>query len=64
MLHGTNPGPMPYLNNAEEMELVEYLSEANKLGYGKTRREVEVIAERVATDKGVLRGARISDVVA
>ena len=61
VVHGTNPGPVPYLTTAEEDELEEYLSEANKMGYGKTHRQVKVIAERVATEKGVLRGARISD---
>ena len=60
VVHGTKPGPVPYLNTTEE-ELVEYLSEANKMGYGKTWRQVKVIAERVATDKAVLHGARISD---
>ena len=52
---------MPYLSKVEEDELVDYLSEANKVGYGKTRRQVKVIAERVAIEKGVLRSARISD---
>ena len=61
VLDGTNPGPVPYLSNEEEQELEEYLTEANKVGYGRTRRQVKVIAERVATEKGVLRGARISD---
>ena len=54
VVHGTNPGPAPYLNTREDDKFVEYLSEANKMGYGKTRRQVKVIAERVATDKGVL----------
>ena len=36
-LHGTKPRPVPYLGNSEEVHLVEYLSEANKVGYGKTR---------------------------
>ncbi len=35
VIHGTNPGPVLYLNSREE-KLIEYLSEANKLGYGKT----------------------------
>lgn len=61
VVDGTNPGPVPYLNNEEEHDLEEYLRQANKVGYGKTRNQVKVIAERVATDKGVLRGARISD---
>ena len=61
VVDGTNPGPVPYLDNEEEQELGEYLIQANKVGYGKTRHQVKVIAERVAIDKGVLRGARISD---
>ena len=61
VVDGTNPGPVPYLDNEEEQELGEYLIQANKVGYGKTRNQVKVIAERVAIDKGVLRGARISD---
>ena len=61
VVHGTNPGPMPYLSSKEEERLVEYLLDANKVGYGKTRRQVKVIVDRVATEKGVLRSARISD---
>ncbi len=40
---------------------MDYLSEANKVGYGKTRQQVKLIAEKVAIDKGVLRSSRISD---
>ena len=61
VVHGTNSGPVPYLSKVEEDELVDYLSEANKVGYGKTRRQVKVIAERMAIEKGVLRSAHISD---
>ena len=31
------------------------------MGYGKTRRDVKVIAESVAQDKGVLKGVKVSD---
>ena len=61
VVDGTNPGPVPYLNNTEEKELQEYLIQANKVGYGKTRCQVKMIAEKVAIDKGLLRGAQISD---
>ena len=61
VLDGTNPGPVPYLSNEEEQELEEYLTEANKVGYGRTRRQIKVIAERVATEKGGAEGCRISD---
>ena len=53
---------MPYLNNTEEIELHEYLIQANKVGYGKTRCQVKMIAKKVANDKGLLRGAQISGV--
>ena len=49
------------INNTEEKELQEYLIQANKVGYGKTRCQVKMIAEKVAIDKGLLRGAQISD---
>ena len=61
VLDGTKPGRAPYLNNDEEAELEEYLTESVKVGYGKTRREVKAIVENVATHKGVLRGCKISD---
>ena len=61
VVDGTNPGPVPYLSKEEEKDLEEYLIEANKIGYRKTLRQVKVIAENVARDKGVLRGSRISD---
>ena len=38
-----------------------YLTQANEMGFGKTRREVKAIAENVAADKGVLRSSHISD---
>ena len=61
VVDGTNRGPVPYLNNTEEKELKEYLIQANKVGYGKTRCQLKVIANKVAIDKGVLQGAQISD---
>ena len=61
VVNGTKPGPVHYLNNTEEKELEEYLIQANKVGYGKTRCQVKVIADKVAIAKGVLRGAQISD---
>ena len=36
VVHGTKPGPRPYLDAKEEGELVEYVFGAAKLGYGKT----------------------------
>ena len=54
VVHGTNPGPHPYLDAAEESELVDHLFQSAKAGYGKTRQQVKGIAEKVAKSKGVL----------
>jgi len=34
VIHGTKPGPELYLSNVEEDELVQYMSNANKVGRG------------------------------
>ena len=61
VVHGTKPGPVPYLSAKEEEELEEYIVEACILGYGKTRRQIKVIAEKVAVEKNLLRKVRITD---
>ena len=52
--HGTNPGLAPYLDAAEEKELVDFLKKTAALGYGKTKREVFSIVERTLKKKGTL----------
>ena len=59
--HGTNPGPVPYLTNAEEAELAGFLVDVAKAGYGKSRRDIKWIAESVAREKNVLKHTKISD---
>ncbi len=61
IVHGTNPGPVPYLNRQEEDELEQYLFDAGKCGYGKTRKQVKAIAEKIAIEKGTLRCHHVSD---
>ena len=61
VLHGSKPGPHPYLKPSEESELSDYLITAAKVGYGKTRRQIKGIAESVAKEKGILKGKRISN---
>ena len=61
VIHGTKPGPVPYLNVTEEEELEIYLVEASTMGYGKTRRQVKAIVGNVAKEKGMLRKSHISD---
>ena len=60
VLHGRNPGPRPYLDSSEENELADFLVSSAECGYGKTRHEVMSIVERVAVDKKILRGSKIS----
>ena len=33
-IHGTNPGPRPYLSSSEESELAAFLVDAAKMGHG------------------------------
>ena len=58
--HGRNPGPRPYLDTSEERELTDFLVSSAECGYGKTRQEVMNIVEKVALDKNILRGSKIS----
>ena len=59
--HGTNPGPTPYLTKGEERELVSFLVDVAKPGYGKSRGEIKQIAENVARDKKVLKRTKMSN---
>ena len=54
VVHGTKPGPKPYLTKEEESEFADFLVDIAKAGYGKSRQQVKTIAENVAHDKGVL----------
>ena len=51
VVHGTNPGPKPYLSRVEETELAEFLVDTAKAGYGKSRKQVQMIATNVVHDK-------------
>ncbi|XP_065904027.1 uncharacterized protein [Dysidea avara] len=51
VIHGTNPGPRPYLTKEEEELLTDHLILTAKLGYGKTRRQVMDLVERYINDK-------------
>ena len=49
VVHGTNPGPKPFLTAVEEKELSNVLVDVAKAGYGK---QIMGLAESVACDKG------------
>ena len=51
VVHGNKPGQKRYLEEA----LAEHLIEVLKICYGKTRREVKGIIEKVAMEKNLLR---------
>ena len=61
IVHGTKPGPQQYLSTEEEHDLAEHLVDVAAVGYGKTRKEVLSIAERVAKEKNLLRKDSISN---
>ena len=46
MRHGSKPGPAPYLDEAEEDELVQFLMKSAAMGCGKTKRELFSIVEK------------------
>ena len=52
--HGVNPGPKPYLRKCEEKDLSNFLVQTSKVGYGKNRQQVKVLAANAAIDKGLL----------
>ena len=61
VLHGTKPGPVPYLNQEEEKDLVDFLEVVSSVGYGKTRKQVKSLVERTAREKGVLKKTKLTD---
>ena len=64
VIHGTNIGPKPYLTQEEKKQLVEFLVNCCKMGFGKTRGEVLKIVEAIMKKKGWKHeGLHISGVV-
>ena len=59
--HGEKPGPNTFLTSAEEEKMTSFLMEVDRIGYGKTRKEVKHLVEAVAREKGVLQGEKITD---
>ena len=51
---GVNPGPKPCLCKCEEKDLSNFLVQASKVGYGKSRQQVKALAANAAIDKGLL----------
>jgi len=53
VIHGSKPGPSPYLNKEEESDLANFVAEVSEIGYGKTRKQIKGMVEKVASEKGV-----------
>lgn len=51
VVHGTNPGPVPYLTKDEETDLAHHLLTAAEIGYGKTHRDVCCLVESYLNSK-------------
>ena len=51
VVHGSKSGPKPY--HEEELELVKFLINCSKMGYGKTRGECLNIVEAIVEKKGL-----------
>ena len=52
---------MAYLDPSEEKELINFLFECSKMGYGKTKREVLQMVKAAAKKKGVAIEGLISN---
>ena len=52
--HGTKSGLTPYLDNIEEIELVNFLKKSAAMGCGRTGREVFNILARALKKKDML----------
>ena len=61
MVHGTKPGPRPYLSTGEETELSSHLLQVAKMGFGQTRCDVKCLVETYVKQKGTLRGSTITN---
>ena len=53
VVHGSKSGPKPYLTHEEKLELVKFLINCSKMGYGKTRGECLNIVEAIVEKKGL-----------
>ena len=58
--HGTPMGARPYLSQAEEKELENFLFASSRVGFAKTRARVMMYTEKVAREKKLLRKDHIT----
>jgi len=61
VVHSYNMGLKPYLNYEEEKELVEFLINCSKMGYGRMRQDVMKLVERGIIKKGLKLNNKLSN---
>ena len=59
VLHGTKSGPVKYLSEQEEKELVKFLIGCSKIGFAKSRKEVLMLTRSILAHK---RGVTMEEV--
>ena len=52
VVHGTNPGPQPYLNKAEEAELRDFVVIVGQIGYEKLKDKSRTLPKQLLVIKG------------
>ena len=61
VVHGTKPGPRPYMSTGEETKLSSHLLQVAKMGFGQTRHDVKCLVEMYVKRKGTLRVSTITN---
>ena len=59
VLHGTKSGPVKYLSEQEEKELVKFLIGCSKIGFAKSRKQVLMLTQSILAHK---RGVTMEEV--
>ena len=54
VIHGSKPGPSPYLNKEKESELAKFVAEVSEICYRRSRKQIKGMVEKVASEKGLL----------
>ena len=59
--HGKKPGQQSYLNVKEEKDLAKFVEVVADIGFGKTRKQIKSMVEKIAREKSLLRKNKMSD---
>jgi len=63
--YSDGPGLLPWMTFPEiqssKVVLAQFVAEVSEIGYGKTRKQIKGMVEKVASEKGLLKKKQISD---